>query len=105
MQVTRILWRKYKILHRDISPNNVLLRDESKVISHESLPVGLGDICFSEYLLDAGLPVSSSQLAESTMEPDSVLPQAKESFLSPHLRENTETQVECVFPVNFIRAC
>jgi Fungal protein kinase len=49
--VSRILYRKCKILHRDISPGNVLV-DNKPTVSIGHLRDDLGDMCFSEYLLN-----------------------------------------------------
>lgn len=45
------MYRKCKILHRDISPENVLVVD-APTDSTEPLRDDLGDMCFSEYLLN-----------------------------------------------------
>jgi hypothetical protein len=45
-----MLYKKYKILHRDISPGNVLVESTS---STKALNRNLDDMCFSEYLLDS----------------------------------------------------
>jgi hypothetical protein len=48
-QVTRFLYIKRKILHRDISANNVLLRDVAK--ADESFADDLHEMCFASHLL------------------------------------------------------
>jgi hypothetical protein len=44
-----MLYKKYKILHRDISAGNVLIESTS---STEDLRPDLGDMSFSKYLLE-----------------------------------------------------
>ena len=45
------MYKKRRILHRDISPGNVLVVNEPTDPT-EPLCDDLGDMCFSEYLLD-----------------------------------------------------
>ncbi|KIM21707.1 hypothetical protein M408DRAFT_333316 [Serendipita vermifera MAFF 305830] len=51
LEVTRVLWRKHKILHRDIGPNNILVREETQYLEGP-MRDDLGDMCFSEFLLN-----------------------------------------------------
>jgi len=43
-----MLWRKYRILHRDISDSNVLIREKTYVPDN---PLEIPDMCFSAHLL------------------------------------------------------
>lgn len=49
--VSRILFRRRGILHRDLSKNNILIRN--RVANYTGpLEHDLEDMCFSQYLLD-----------------------------------------------------
>ncbi|KIM24503.1 hypothetical protein M408DRAFT_26973 [Serendipita vermifera MAFF 305830] len=50
LEITRVLFREHKILHRDISPNNVLIRGGPEPYRGD-IPDYLNDMCFADYLL------------------------------------------------------
>lgn len=51
IRVTLILYSLSGVLHRDISPSDVLMGDKSMIFT-KLLCQGLGDMCFSNYLLE-----------------------------------------------------
>lgn len=69
LEVTRVLWRKHKILHRDISPNNILVREKAQHLE-ESMRDDLGDMCFSEFLLKhqtTSTPITPSEMKRNPL--------------------------------------
>ncbi|KIM21708.1 hypothetical protein M408DRAFT_29347 [Serendipita vermifera MAFF 305830] len=64
LEVTRVLWRKHKILHRDISPNNILVREKTQYLEGPVMK-DPGDMCFSEFLLNNRTPSTPTTTSET----------------------------------------